>query len=194
MLRVRTVISGFVGGPGLLTQYFLTPLEDAAAATRCVSYVRSLWDSALSGVMPTGVSFQISGDVDVITSQSGVITNTLSVGGGAPFVGKGGVSTAPPVLAGLLQLRTSTFIAGRRVQGRIFVSPMGAAQIASDGLLTNPGQTGIAGAFAFLEPQLAAGDTWVVWHRPKLGVGGQAVPITSSSTPFKLAVLTSRRD
>lgn len=194
MLRVRTAINGWSGGPGLTTSYFVTPLQDAAAALRCVGYVRSALLASRAFITPTGVSFSPSGDVDVIDSATGNITDTLSVAGGAVIVGTDGASQAPPAIAGLLVLKTATFIAGRRVKGRVFVSPLSAASVASDGLLTNAAQSNLAGRFAAMAAALDAGDSWVVWHRPKLGVGGQACIITATSSPFKLAVLTSRRD
>lgn len=194
MLRVRTVLSGWPGGPGLQTMYFETPLQDAAAAARAVAYVHSFWGTTMIGQLTVGTSVQVSGDVDVITAATGLITNTLSVAVPAPLAGSGGTTQAPYATASLMQLRTGTFIAGRRLQGRIFFSPLPGLVVGDNGELTSAAQTRSNLAGTSLLGALSAGDLWVVWHRPKLGVGGSIGPITAVSTPTKLAVLTSRRD
>lgn len=194
MLRVRTVISGWTGGPGLATAYFLTPLQDSPAALRCVEYVRTVLIANRGSMSPTAVTFQVSGAVDVLAPSTGMITDTLSVDGG-PVQGSGGGSgSAPPAVAALLQLRSSTFIAGRRVIGRNFISPLAAAAVTSDGNLGNVQQAALAGRFAAMATALEPGDQWVIWHRPSIKGPGQAVVITATAAPFKLAVLTSRRD
>jgi hypothetical protein len=194
MLRVRTAISGFEGGPGLQTSYFVGLPEDAACALRCTDYVHSLIDAVLLGVTPDSVWFTTSGDVDVIDPADGSITNTWSVAAPAAQQGVGGESKAPPAVAGLIRLGTNSFIAGRRVRGRMFISPLAAGAISTDGTLT-------AGALVILNAvgpavldNLTDGDTWVVWHRPKVGAPGSTAIIHTASAPAKLAVLTSRRD
>lgn len=194
MLRVRAALTGWEGGPGLLTAYFLTPLQNDAAASRCVTYVRTVLIAARTTLYPTAVIAQTSGDVDVLDSATGQIIDTLSVNGEEPQGGGGGASKAPTAVAGLCQLKTDTFIAGRRVRGRQFVSPLAASVVTSDGVLSNGAQAILAGTHTAMVAALASGDTWVVWHRPKLGVGGLATPVVATSAPFKLAVLTSRRD
>jgi hypothetical protein len=194
MLRVRTALTGFTGAPGLMTSYFETPLQDAAAALRCVGYVHSVIDSICSYFVPNSLYFQTSGDVDVLTAATGVITDTLGVAAPAVTPGVGGASKAPPSAAALLKLSTATFIGGRRVRGRVFVSPLAAAGITADGVLGAAGVTALAGIHTNMAGALASGDTWVVWHRPKFGAGGEAAPITATYCDSKLAVLTSRRD
>lgn len=194
MLRVRVAINGFTGGPGLSTFYFLTPLENAAAATRVLGYVHEGIIFGYPGFLPNSVSLQVSGDVDVLSAVSGDITNTLSLASPAVVQGTGGEAIAPPAVAALLQLRTTTFLAGRRIRGRSFISPLAGAAVTSDGLLSNAAVAGFKLGGTSLLAGLEAGDSWVVWHRPKLNIGGSAAPITAVSVPFKLAVLRSRRD
>lgn len=194
MLRVRTTLSGWDGGPGLMTSYFLTPLQDLPAATRCVGYVQAYLVGSRVPRSPDNTLFTTQANVDVLNSATGAITSTLVTVPVAPNQGAGGVSRAPAAIAALLRLETSTYIAGRRVRGRSFVSPLADSAVSADGSLTPTAQSGLAGIYAELSAVMAAGDQWVVWHRPKLGVGGLAVPITGTTVPFKLAVLTSRRD
>jgi len=194
MLRVRTTISGWDGGPGLMTTYWLTPLEDAAAAARVVDYVQVSVAAFCADFAPTSVVWQVSGDVDVISAASGAITNTLSVTQPDPIAGGAGEGKAPTAVAALMRLSTNAFIAGRRLRGRIFISPLGAARVTSDGLLGDVPVAAISGFAVALNATLDAGDTWVVWHRPVGGAGGSAAPIVASAGTTKLAVLTSRRD
>ena len=194
MLRVRTAITGWGGGPGLTTMYFSCGTEDAAAALRCAGYVHSLLDSHVSGGMPTSVDLQVSGDVDLLTAATGAITDTFSVTPPAVINGSGGTDFAPPAAAALARLSTGNFVAGRRVKGRIFVSPICADKVASDGTLDSGFQGALAGLLADFVGVKTSGDDWVVWHRPKGGSGGLACPITATSGASKIAVLTSRRD
>ena len=194
MLRVRAVLNGWEGGPGLMTFYFLTPLQNAAAAARVVGNVHDFLFSPVSSFLPSSVTAQVLGEVDVLDASNGHITDTLSAPIPPPVVGAGSASKAPPSVAALLRLQTATFIAGRRVRGRIFISPLAGTVVTSDGVLSNTQQAFGDAARASMVAVLDPGDTWVVWHRPKLGVGGSAAAITATSMPFKLAVLTSRRD
>lgn len=193
MLRVRVSLSGFSGGPGLSTFYFLTPLEDAAAATRVVARVHAFYAGDGRGLFYDPTVIQVSGDVDVITASSGLITNTLSVAPPAAVQGFGGGQATSQATAANLRLSTTTFIAGRRLRGRIFISPLSTAAVESDGTATAALAVTALGAANSILSGLAAGDLWVVWHRPKLKLGGTAGVITAASLADRLAVLTSRR-
>lgn len=194
MLRVRMTLTGWTGGPGLSTFYFGTPLEDTAAATRCIGYVQACVGAQWKHVWPTGVTAQVLGDVDVLTAGSGAITETLSVTPPEPQVGSGSGEYAPIATALLARLTTAVFIAGRRLRGRIFFCPVADNMVQADG---TPAATAIgfinAGGAGLLE-DLDEGDSWVVWHRPKSGSGGQIAPIVSVVCPDKFAILRSRRD
>lgn len=194
MLRVRAQIFGWPGGPGLWTSYFLTPLEDDAAALRCAAYVHGFFTDTLRYNLPVTVGVQVSGDVDVVTAATGAITNTRSVAPPAVVEGNGGTTLAPPAIALLLKYSTATFIAGRRVQGRSYNSPLAGAMLQDDGTPNEARRTGTQTNMNAAITAVASGDTWVIWHRPKLGAGGSAVPITAVTVPDKFAILTSRRD
>lgn len=194
MIRVRTTISGWSGGPGLGTQYFVTPLQDAAAALRCATYVHDLWATALSGMFVNSVALTVQPEVDVLDSATGAITNTFSVAPPAVVAGAGGPNIAPPALAALLKLGTDTFVAGRRVRGRSYLSPLADGVIGLDGEILPAIANGKGAVLEVMNAATEPGDLWVVWHRPKLKLGGLAAPITSTSMPTKIAVLTSRRD
>jgi len=194
MLRVRVELTGWDGAPGLMTIYFETPLQNTAAATRVVANVRTYMNSPLASYWPSSVNAQVSGDVDVIDAATGAITDTLSVTPPAIVNGAGTAAFAPVSTAALLRLITSTYIAGRRVRGRVFISPLTPATIGTDGNLDAGAAVDLGDRMGYLEDLLDAGDFTVVWHRPKGGAGGQACRVTSTTAGLKMAVLTSRRD
>jgi len=194
MLRVRVAITGWEGGPGLSTFYFTVPTQDAAAASRVAAHVRAKLNGSWAPQSPNAITLTTSGDVDVLNAATGVIENTLSVAAPAPIAGTGGTSWAPFSVAMLLQLRTSTFINGRRVRGRSFLSPVRASAIAAHGSLDETQRNAMQVAGEDFRTSVTAGDTWVVWHRPVNGAGGSAAQITSVTVPGKPAILRSRRD
>lgn len=194
MLRVRVALSGWPGGPGLSTFYFGTLNDDAAAAVRVVEYVHSAFTATWNDVYPPNVSMQVSGDVDVLDSATGAITDTLAVTAPAAVAGVASSEFAPIATALLARLTTPNFIAGRRLRGRIYFCPIGINMVQGDG---TPDPTAIAfiqdGGNTLLE-SIAYGDVWEVWHRPVNGVGGQTAPVISVTCPDKFSILTSRRD
>ena len=194
MLRVRASINVFDGGPGLATFYFETPLEDVPAATRVAAVVHTAIAAAYAALAPNNVSYDIQPDVDVVTAASGLVTNVLTIPTPAPLVGTAGVDQAPQEVAMLLRLSTGTFIRGRRLVGRVYVSPLESASIAGNGRPDAGSVATLNGIYAYATSLLASGDLWVVWHRPKAGVGGSVAPIIAASAGEKFAVLKSRRD
>jgi len=194
MLRVRMALSGWPGGPGLSTFYFTTPLEDGAAAIRCVGYVQEAVSSHWKNVWPLTVSSLISPEVDVIEAATGRITDTLSIPAVPAIAGAASSEYAPIATALLARLITGTFIAGRRLRGRIFFCPVGRNMVQADGT-PDPTAIGFINAGGdSLRLGMDAGDLWVVWHRPEGDSGGSAGYILSVICPDKFSVLRSRRD
>jgi hypothetical protein len=136
---------------------------------------------------------QTSGDVDVLDPSTGAVINTLSVATPAAVVGFGATSLAPPASALLLRLQTSTFIAGRRLKGRTFFSPVSLSVCENDGTPTAAAVAALVSGGNNLLAGLTAGDLWVIWHRPKTPGSGSGAPITAVSGPDRFAVLASRR-
>lgn len=194
MQRVRTVLTGWSGGPGLMTQYFTSAGEGVGTVDACVTRVQAFITALKSGV-PNVVRFQTNPDVDIVNPASGAITDTItSTASVAPIDGTGAGNSMPPEVAALFQLRTATFHSGRRSRGRTFLSPVILSLADATGQMTLGAQTAFEGAGSTLL-DLGGGDpTLVVWHRPKLGVGGSADPVVSVTVPLKFAVLRSRRD
>lgn len=194
MFRVRVATTGWQGGPGLQTYYYSHPDQTAANALIVVDHVRAKI-AANSRAWAKGVAVQVSGDVDVITAATGEITDTLSVLQPASVTNTEATDTlAPTAVAMLLRLTTATFVGGRRVRGRSFISPISQA---SNSITGDPSAffIGVIGALgAGLATAPSNGALMVVWHRPLAGAGGLACQVTGTSCSPKFAVLRSRRD
>jgi len=194
MLRVRTTFDGWPGGPGLQTFYFTLGSEDAAGALACVNAVHTLWSTYGPGLYPDQVSILVQPNVDLINAADGALTNTFVVAAPAVISGGDGAGYISPALAVLLRLETNNFVSGRRVRGRIFLSPIAALHQTADG---TPDVTALGApitAITDLMADIAASGSLVVWHRPKAGAGGLSCPVVTASTWAKFAVLRSRRD
>lgn len=203
MMRVRAVVSGWSGGPGLSTFYFTDATEGLAEAGHCVTRVRAAL-VAIAQWLPNSCSYQISPDVDIVNPIDGKVTDTLSGGTSAPVVGtSAGSSFLPTPVAGVIRLKTSTFLAGRRLQGRIFISPMATATNTAAGI---PLSTLPLDAEAFIQALLDTGSTSplsVIWRRPRKAKPLAVPPVTArdgatgrlTSGSFKptWGVLRSRR-
>lgn len=194
MLRVRTTLSGFTGGPGLMTNYFQCTTEDAAAATRCVAYVQSLLTTSLRVILWNVVAWEVQHEVDEITTADGHTIDTHTASGANTGVGTAGATAAPIASAALLRWITSTYVAGKRLRGRSFISPLAQAAVDGAGTMNGTSLTAINGNMTGWLSGFTAGDKAVIWHRPVGGVGGYAGDITSGVMQDKIAVLVSRRD
>ena len=194
MLRVRAALTGWQGAPGLMTWYLSTTADDATTALACVANVRARLQAAVAQVWPTEVYAQVAGEVDVINAASGDITDTLVVAAPAVVQGAGAGTQAPPATAIQIRLRTASFVAGRRVQGRQFISPLDSSAIQADGTPTAGAVTAILQYVGDLAANWPSGTTQVVWHRPVEGSGGLACDVIGVIVPDKFAVLKSRRD
>lgn len=194
LLRVRAEFSGWSGGPGISTFYFLTPTEDATAAARVAERVRAVYGTHWKTIFPNSVSFGIQTDVDSINPQTGQITNTLTITAPTGWVGTGGAAYAPIAAAVLMRLSTNTFLNGRRVRGRVFFSPVTSVLMDADGSPSSGALTAVTGGGAAMLSGMAANDYWVVWHRPKTGSDGSTAVVAAVTCPDKYSILRSRRD
>lgn len=194
MYRVRIVGSGWAGGPSLNTLYFTSGGYSAAGALDIVTHVRTVWYETLEYLYPPGFSHQISGEVDQLDPATGDIVNTYSVTPPTVMAGRGGAEVAPIVAAAVIRLTTALFLAGRRLRGRMFISPISQDKVGADGSMTtvaiNLGNDFVSG----LGPALTAGDAWVIWHRPVSGAGGVASQVTGGGMNDVIGELRSRRD
>lgn len=204
MKRVRVVLSGWTGGPGLSTFYFAGS-ETAPEAEDDVTRVQTAITAA-AVIWPSSITAQVSNVVDVINPVNGALTDSFTVTTQDPIPGEQAPSDiAPPVCAILLRLQTGTFSDGSRIQGRTFFSPIAGLFAETDG---TPHSTALDAVQAcgdeLIDPGLGE-STLVVWRRERLADpdhlphpvthrDGSAALVTSTSVADKFAVLRSRRD
>lgn len=185
MLRVTTQMTGRPGAPYYSTQYFAG--TEQAHADEAVEALFDFW-TAIKGYITTGLSIQILSEVDVVNPANGQITNTWTHS--VVPVASTGNAPLPASTQGLLRLRTNTFLAGRRLIGRVFIPSM-ASDAQTTGVPSTGFMTTLAGAAEAMRVALEPGDNdWVVWSRSAGTIGA----ITNVSAWNQFAVLRSRRD
>lgn len=193
--RMRVVLDGFVGGPGIATFYALDPLTMRAP-------LNDLW-SSLMGKCPSSVHATVQTAGDVLEDTTGVLTGswdaatapvTSAGADGAPYAAPAGVC---------LDWLTDQVVDGHRLRGRTYVVPLGGAQYQTDGSIY---PTTLASLIGYANDFVAAANgNALIWHRPRKASAAGVVPvvtaragshafITSSRVPDKTAVLRSRRD
>jgi len=193
--RVRAVVGGVSGLPGLSTFYFhiAGTSVTAAEANDVTGRVRLCWD-AFKALLAAGTTVLVQQGVDVLDSASGALLAKGSATAAPAVVTSTGVGELPPATAMGLRLFTAVVIGGRALQGRAFLSPL-STNAATAGV---PSSTAITAANAAGAALLtgATGSTCVVWHRPSIAhTGGLAADVSSvGADSAKLWVLRSRRD
>lgn len=190
MLRVVSQMTGLAGAPYFSTQYFEGSTSGEAAIA--VEAVFDFW-TAIKGFITAGLSIQIQPEVDVLDVPTGQVQDTFAASA-VPVVSTGN-APLPKATQGLLRARTSEFVAGRRVQGRVFI-PALANDAQLGGVPSSGFMTALATAGAALVTDTNPGQAWSIWHRPS-SVGasdGSLHPVTSTSVWNQFAVLRSRRD
>ena len=181
--RLVATWSGLTGLPGVSTFYLRSAVTD-------VSGVVTFFDS-LAPLLPFGLTITVPAVGDVLDEVSGNLTGAWA-GSGGGVVGGGG-SSAETYAAGTgfrVEWLTGTVADGRRVRGRTFIAPVRTALFDGTGTIQNANiATALAAASA-----LVATDNTVIWHRPKLGVGGSIADIIGASIPDKVTSLRTRRN
>jgi len=195
LLRVRTVLSYFSGGPGLNTIYWIpgTPGGVTADATDAVARVRAMW-LAMAPQFSSSMQFQTSNDVALIDEVTGTLTGSLAAAGVAGVAGTGGSNNEVVAAMLLVRLRTAGVRNGRLVKGRWYLGPVGAGVANGLGTVTTGNVTAMNTAANALLTGGATASVPCVWHRPKDLAPGAGFPVTSASTWDQFAVLRSRRD
>jgi hypothetical protein len=184
MLRLTTLMTGLAGAPYYSTQYFDGSTSGEAGAAE--DALHNFWGS-LVGFIASGLTMQILPEADVVDPATGLVTDTFPIVS-TPIVSTGN-APLPKATQGLLRLRTGTFIAGRRIQGRIFIPAM-ANDSQLGGIPSTAFLAALNGAGATLLTDAAPAGGLVVYSRKNLERG----EVTSTSAWTQFAVLRSRRD
>jgi len=194
--RVRVVLSGFAGAPGLMQFYWngatagTFTTADATAATAAVRTFLINASLALSNL----VTMTFDPTVEVLEATTGALISVVPASPVAPI---GGLATGVVLVAEgpLVQWVTTTVVGRRLLRGRTFLTPSTAGAINATGLVQPTVQAGVisaGNAYIATTPQKP-----VIWHRPVpfgTGTNGIAGEIVGCGCPAKVAVLRSRRD
>jgi hypothetical protein len=181
--RVRAEWSGFTGGPGVSTFYFL---DASGVASDLHDFLY-----AMANNIPPDVTIQIADSGDTLNEVTGAPTGLFTMDSTEPIVGRGGSDYAAPVGI-LVNWPTADVGPHRRIRGKTFFVPASSDSFYSDGQMVLVVRDSLQGAArAFATAQL---DNYMVWHRPTGGAGGLAHTVTGADIPRKPCVLTSRRD
>lgn len=182
--RIRVTWDGVKGLPAVST--FYTRSDEGPNLTA----LSQIFNAAKASV-PSGVTWQIQGQGDVIEDTDGSLVG--SWGGPTPpaIVATGGNSWAGPVGA-VINWKTLGIANGRRMRGRTFLVPLSNGAFTGQGTIgagtLTPLQTGVT---AFVT---ASAGTFVLWSRPGPKGPGSSHPISEGAVPPLAAVLRSRRD
>lgn len=207
LYRVRTVMTGWTGSPGLSSFYFrpvLPDVLDTAEALAAVGRVRSSF-AAGSAVWPSTWHAQVQGQVDVITVETGQIANSFSVAQPAVVDGTTGINFGATPVGLLLRLNTSTIVDGQRLQGRFFAVPVGTPS-EPDGSPQALTITALQSMGTALLVPNSPETALAVWSRPRAAReatarlkalparAGSSGLVTGTTVQDKFVVLRSRRD
>lgn len=194
ILRVRTELTGFIGSPGLMTQYFsrAVGINDSTAAQQAVDRVR---DAMLTspGAFPSALQWRVQGQVDLLEETTGQLVNSFNV------TERSGVGTyaggfGPGPAGACVRWVTDEFKNGRRVIGKTFIVPGPTNAYETNGTLTST-FIGLMQAWGDAMNNAGAIDlVFVVWSRPTPGAAnGTKHGVVGNVVQDKAAVLRSRR-
>jgi hypothetical protein len=193
--RIRVTWSGTpVVGPGVST-FYLTDTITAGWPAALVSLF-----TALKNYVPTGVTWTVPSQTDLIETTTGQLTGVTSPGGGGSVLSSGGAVDYKPGVGGRMRWTTGGIVGGRKVTGTTFLVPM-TSQECPNGVIQAGTVTAINTAMAAYIANAAfeAG----VYSRPRPagtrnGVpyaarAGAVFPIAGNNVPTGITWLRSRR-
>lgn len=201
--RVKTVLTGWSGAPGISTNFFQkrTGLSWDTYGAQMVTRVQDAW-TELAPYIPNSVTVTTEGTIDILSDSTGEVQQTLAAEA-ASHTGTSATGLLPTASALVVTWRTPGVVAGRHVRGRTFISPITANAVDFTG---TPDAAFLALASTFASTLRGTGGEAVVpiiWARPKpapntdpqtwLRFGSQHL-ITEATIRDKFAVLRSRRD
>lgn len=115
--RVRTVTTGLAGGPYLTTMNFNA--ESGATAEDAVTMVEAFWVGARSEIQ-SAARINIDSIVQKVDTATGNIVAETSAPTGE-ITGNNGSAAEWTAKQGLIAWQSSTFVSGKRLQGRTFI-------------------------------------------------------------------------
>lgn len=184
MLRFTTEHTGRPGAPYFTTLF--TGGTTAEMADIGAVAIADFWED-IAGMITAGLTSNVHEEVDLVDPATGLITDTFTAESDAHT--STGNAPLPPATQGLLRLRTNTFVAGRRILGRVFIP-----SLANDAQLVGEPSSAFLASIQAAATTLATGlegaGGWVVYSRTHFEEGD----VTATSVWNRFAVLRSRRD
>lgn len=181
--RIRVVLSGGVGLPGVSTFY------SEVAVPSAVADVAAFYDD-IKGLMPSTVTATILSSGDVIEDSNGSLVGTWSEGTDTQVQGTSGVSYGAGIGVAV-QWNTNGIRNGRRVRGRTFLCPLTSDIFQNDGTIGATPLSTITTAAGIL----ASGGQLRVWSRPSSipAADGESHSVLNASVADRVTSLRSRR-
>lgn len=188
-------MSGYQGGPGLMTQYFSPAVAgfNEALAQLAVDRVRDAL-TAGSELWGSPITWSVDGTVDELNEADGQLVDSLTVTPRTVTGTNAQTSIGPAPVGACINWLTAEVKRGKRVRGRTFLVPLYGGAFQTDGTLQTSTLTSVAEFGAAMNDAGATDLVHVVWSRPIAGTGGTKHGITAHRTADKAAVLRSRRD
>lgn len=202
LLRYTVTGDGWPGAPSINQYYFgcTGDVLDLEIADSGWDRVRAAWEQ-LKTLCPNYVVHDLSRDMEVLDFETGQLQDVLvHVGGDQLIEGVGTGLSLPPASAMCLNLNMDQFIAGRKVRGRSFISPISQGSSDADGTPTAAAIAIVAAVSDLLKEDIGFIEQYAVWSRPREaseGVEARVGNISNVQTitmPNQFATLRSRRD
>lgn len=192
--RVRqTLTLPGVSTPPLITTYWdSTGAAGAALVTEAMARVRAFFLATASDV-PVNAALVYNAVADEIEETTGQIVGQQAGTAPAASVYTGGGDLLPLQTQALVRFMTSTFIAGRKLQGRMFVPFAPESDNDSGGRLQATYVTRLQNAANALGTTIVTPMNQRVWSRPQPGRAGLSAPVIARTVSPDWSVLRSRR-
>lgn len=146
--------------------------------------------NAIKAFVPTGVTWTVPSSGDLIDDATGELHGSWSISGGGTTASTGLSTYAAGVGARVVWV-TGSIRGGRRVRGSTFIVPLDSGQYDADGTIKAAAVTALQNAAnGYLT---SVGANGLVWSRPRTGLAGAGVPISSALVPDKVSWLRGRR-
>lgn len=197
LLKYVTRLDGWSGGPGVNVHHFSQgkpPYDLEAAVQDAYDRLHAMY-SGMVGLLITPTVITVDREVTVIEHTTGQIQDVRIVQNPKTDIQGTGIGAAMPrSTMGVVRHSTSTWLNGRRLQGRNFYGPLAESAINTDGLISIEARENLDnynnGLHSGLGPILA------VYHRPavKGGADGVYADVEVSTALQKPGILRSRRD
>ena len=186
MLRTLTEWTGIPGSPYYTNLHFAGDDETEAEAAHAIT--TALWEAYAEHVRED-LTANVLPEVSAVDPVTGDTTATF-IEAAEAVPGTAGPNFMPPLVQGLVRLRTGVYVGGREIRGKVFLpgttDPDDVNGIPSAGYLTD-----VQAVWnALVTDASTAGIPLQVWSP----TNGQSESVTAVSPWNQWAVLRSRRD